>query len=491
MESLKKLFILTLIFCTMVCSQEKKEEIKVVRLPVVAGSFYPGDPVALSTGINEVLKEANPEKVNGEIMGIVSPHAGYVYSAPVAAYAYKLLIGKKYDIVVVISPSHQEYFQGSSVYNGDAYETPLGRVPVNKEIAAKLTEKSNSIFLSDKGHRVNGGRMGEHSLEVQIPLLQTVLKDFTIVPIVMGDQKEEYCEELGKTLASVLKDKKALIVASSDLSHYHTYEEAKKIDAYSVKYFEEGDEKNILKCEACGAGPISAMLIATKNNGTNQFKILKYSTSGDIPGGDKGRVVGYMSGVSLKSEESSNKPSVGFDLTPEEKQELLALAKETIHKKIKGETITDYTPKHEILRKNCGAFVTIKKKGELRGCIGHIIAVEPLWKTVQLMAVAASTEDPRFNPVTKDELPQLDLEISVLSPIVKVKDLNEIEVGKDGLIITRGYYRGLLLPQVATEYNWDRTTFLEQTCRKAGLPLNAYKDPGTEIEKFTAIVFGE
>jgi AmmeMemoRadiSam system protein A len=137
------------------------------------------------------------------------------------------------------------------------------------------------------------------------------------------------------------------------------------------------------------------------------------------------------------------------------------------------------------------AFVTIKKKGDLRGCIGHIIAVEPLWKTVQLMAIAASTEDPRFNPVTRDELSSLDLEISVLSPIVKVKDLTEIEVGKDGLIISRGYYRGLLLPQVATEYNWDRTTFLEQTCRKAGLPTNAYKDPETVIEKFTAIVFGE
>jgi MEMO1 family protein len=362
MESLKKILILTFIFFSVVCSQEKKQEIKVVRSPAVAGSFYPGDPVSLAAGINSVIKEADPKSINGEIMGLVSPHAGYVYSAPVAAYSYKLISGKKYDVVVVISPSHQEYFDGSSIYNGDAYETPLGKVLVNKEIAEKIIEKSKSIFLSDKGHKVNSGSMGEHSLEVQIPFLQMILKDFTIVPIVMGDQKEEYCRELGESLAAALKDKKALIIASSDLSHYHSYDEAKKIDVNSVRSFEAGDEKNILKCEACGAGPISAMLIATKNMGANQFKILKYATSGDIPGGDKRRVVGYMSGISVKSEETNNQPAVGFDLTPDEKRELLALAKETINKKVKGEVITDYSPKHNILKQKCGHLLQLKRK---------------------------------------------------------------------------------------------------------------------------------
>jgi hypothetical protein len=491
----KKLFLYVLLIFTTACGQETKkepqQEIKQIRKAAVAGSFYPISPGDLSETINGYLNQANPQKIEDEIIGIVSPHAGYVFSGPVAAFAYKLLRGSTYDVVVVISPSHQEYFKGCSVYNGDAYETPLGKVPVNKELVIAITSKNENIYSSEHGHFPLPGKMGEHSLEVQIPFLQSVLGNFSIVPIVMGDQSEQNCLDLGEILANVLKGKKFLIVASSDLSHYHPYTDAHKIDANAVKAFESGDYKKILQCDACGAGPIAAMMIATKKSGANQTKILKYATSGDVPEGEKGRVVGYMSGVSIKTKEKNDSLEVGFNLTDEEKKELLALAKQTIVKCVSGESLGEYTPKHDILKTNCGAFVTIHKKGDLRGCIGHIIGDQPLYKTVEEMAVAAAQQDPRFYPVQKDELPLLDIEISVLSPFERVRDLKEIEVGKHGLMISKGRYRGLLLPQVATENNWNKEEFLEYTCRKAGLSTNAYKDPETIIEKFSAIVFGE
>jgi MEMO1 family protein len=493
-KSISQIAIFFLLFVFTACGQEKdkkQEEIKIIRRSAVSGMFYPNSAKDLSESINKYLDNSRITEVKGDIIGIVAPHAGYVFSAPVAAYAYKSLIGKKYDVVVIISPSHQEFFRGCSVYNGDAYETPLGLVRIDKETAKQITGKSPNIYLSNAGHNFAAGKMGEHSLEVQIPFLQTVLKDFSIVPIVMGDQNEKNCDDLGNILAEALKNKKALIIASSDLSHYHPYNDATKIDADPVKYFERGDNKSILSCEACGAGPIAAMLIASKILGANHNKILKYATSGDVPEGEKGRVVGYMSGISTKSNENDNSSKVGFTLTMDEKKELIALAKETIDKCVKGQRITDYAPKNEILKRICGAFVTIHKKGDLRGCIGHIIATEPLYKTVQDMAVSAALQDPRFMPVSKEELPLLDIEISVLSPFEIVKDIEEIQVGVHGLMISKGGYRGLLLPQVATEYNWDRETFLQQTCRKAGLPNNAYKDPNAVIEKYSAIVFGE
>jgi AmmeMemoRadiSam system protein B/AmmeMemoRadiSam system protein A len=484
--------LIILLFISIACGQDKKPDApEVVRYAAVAGTFYPNDPILLTSTINKFLKDAQIPNIDGEIIGIVSPHAGYVFSAPVAAYAYKALIGKKYDVVVIIAPSHQEFFKGCSVFNGDAYETPLGKLKVDKETAKQIAAKSENVYLSKIGHEIAAVKMGEHSLEVQLPFLQMVLKEFSIVPIVMGEQSEKNCDDLGTILADVLKNKKALIVASSDLSHYHPYDAARRIDAETVTVFEKGDSKSILNCEACGAGPITAMLIATKNLGSNQTKILKYATSGDVPEGERGRVVGYMSGISVKPNGKSNSTKVGFDLSLDEKKELIALAKETINKCVNGEKISDYSPKNEILKRICGAFVTIHKKGDLRGCIGHIIATEPLYKTVQSMAVAAALEDPRFVPVSKEELPLLDIEISVLSPFERVTDIDEIKVGVHGLLISKGGYRGLLLPQVATEYNWDRDTFLQQTCRKAGLPGDAYKDPSAVIEKFSAIVFGE
>jgi len=490
-----------LFFSSPACSQNPKPLQGAIRKPAVAGAFYPADAAALKNQIGRFLDQAKEEKVEGEIIGIVAPHAGYVYSGWVAAYAYKQLEGKKYKTVVVISPSHHEYFRGSAVYSGDAYETPLGIIPVDKNLAKEIASKNNLVVLSTQGHSWISGTMGEHALEVQLPFLQMMLGSFKLVPIVMGDQRPEYCEALADALAEALKDKGALIVASSDLSHYHPYDDAVQRDTKVVSAFNKFDYMSLSQnCsagtwEACGGGPISAMMMAAEKLGANKSLILKYANSGDVPEGIRNQVVGYMAGIVYKtkrgSKAESSLPQSEQSLTAAEQKELLRIARTAIECSVKNEKIPDFTVNSDMLKRECGAFVTIKKHGELRGCIGHIIASDPLYQTVRDVAILAALRDPRFMPVTPEELKDLDLEISVLTPLRKISDINDVEVGKHGILIRKGAYQGLLLPQVATEYNWDRTKFLQQTCLKAGLYPDAYKEKDAEIYIFSAEVFGE
>ncbi len=178
-------------------------------------------------------------------------------------------------------------------------------------------------------------------------------------------------------------------------------------------------------------------------------------------------------------------------LTKEERKILLKLARDTIEMWINARKMPPLPEAKGLLGEKCGAFVTLNKKGQLRGCIGNMVGHAPLVETIQEMAIASSTGDPRFHSVGPEELSEIDIEISVLSPMREIKDVNEIEVGTHGILMSRGMYHGVLLPQVATEYGWDRTTFLQHTCLKAGLPENAWQDPKTRIEIFSAQVFGE
>ena len=204
-------------------------EKEIVRAPAVAGMFYEKSPDALRKTIDEMLSRVELPKVEGTVCGLVSPHAGYVYSGFTAAHAFKLLEGRKYDCVITVGPSHREYFDGISIYSGDAYETPLGKVPINHEIRSELLHGEKNITASVAGHRA------EHSLEVQLPFLQRVLKEFSVVPIIMGDQRRQLCEQLSAVLARVMANKNVLLVASSDLSHFHTYDEA----VYNLKFWIE------------------------------------------------------------------------------------------------------------------------------------------------------------------------------------------------------------------------------------------------------------
>lgn len=270
----------------------------IIRHQQVAGYFYPAAKDKLQKDISLMLQLAKPEKLINNIFGIVVPHAGYVYSGKTASYAYNLLKGSNYKTVIIISPSHSEYFPGISIYNGDAYETPLGIVELDQKVADKIVENSKIIFRGIEGHR------NEHALEVQIPFLQSVLKDFKIIPIVMGDQGKMFIDELAEKLSKAVDDK-TLIVASSDMSHFYSAEEADRLDSIVEKRINDFDFEQLYKdienrkCEACGAGPIISMMKAASIRNIKHALVLNRSNSGDETG-DMSEVVGYLSAVVYK-----------------------------------------------------------------------------------------------------------------------------------------------------------------------------------------------
>jgi AmmeMemoRadiSam system protein B/AmmeMemoRadiSam system protein A len=466
-----------------------------VRPAAVAGSFYPADPAALTKMIDGFLAKATPPPLTG-VVALVAPHAGYEYAGQVAAYSYALLKGRKFDRVVVIAPSHYESFGFASVYDGAAYTTPLGQVPVDRAFAAKLAAGSKLIRLSGLGHTPTPDKP-EHALEDQLPFLQRVLGQFQLVPIVIGDQSYETCRALGLALAKLIPGTNTLIVASSDLSHYHPYNDAVRIDHKTLKAIEEWDylsmarnfDPSVNVWEACGGYPIIAAMIASERLGASQAKVLDYANSGDTAG-DKTRVVGYGAVAFVKPQAGAGSAEAPFSLSAREKDELLKIARKSVETAVRDHKQYEYSPAgFDALAQERGAFVTLKEHGQLRGCIGYVSPFKPLYVTVRDVAAFAALRDTRFRPVSASELGALDYEISVLSPMRRVLDVKEIRVGRDGLIMKRGDIEGLLLPQVPVEEKWDRTTFLDETCYKAGLSKNCWQSADTDIFRFTALVF--
>lgn len=491
---------LLLLFFMINCNAQPKKEVEKtvmnvqeIRKPVIAGSWYPGNPVKLKQEITSFLENAKKADIQGEILALVSPHAGYAYSGAVAGHAYKQVLNERYDAVIVLAPSHREAFHGVSVFNKDGYETPLGVVPVHKEIANALIEQSEEIKFSWQGHRE------EHSLEIQLPFLQVAIPDLKIVPIVFWDHSWENCERLAEAIVKVVKDKKVLIVASSDLYHGYEYDECIKTDTKTLELVEELNPKKLyegFKSEnlmACGAGGILVAEMAAMKLGADKAKIIMQTNSGDVTGVKNDYIVGYGAVAVYRKSQQGGSDKVGVDsgLKDEEKQFLLKIARQTIEKSVQNKKSPKLKHDFPVLKEKRGGFVTLTKNGMLRGCIGYITAVLPLDETIVEMAQAAAFRDPRFPPVTKDEVSELEIEISVLTPIQEIENIEQIEVGTHGIIIERGGNSGLLLPQVATDYGWDRETFLEHTCQKAGLPPNAWKKDGTKIKIFSADVFHE
>lgn len=476
-----------------------------VRPPAVAGAFYPGGAEDLEKTVDSFLAKATVAPIEGTLLAIVAPHAGYEFSGQVAAHSFAPLKGRKFARVVVISPCHIEAFPFSSIYDGDAYRTPLGDIPVDKEFAQKLAAQNPLIKISGRGHGIVEGR-GEHALEVELPFLQRALGEFKLVPIVMGDQNYEIERALGVALAKLIQQGRpkgsvappdTLIVASSDLSHFHPYDDAVRLDRKTLAALEEWDYFNMSQnferriWEACGGGPIVAAMIAAERLGANRAKVLKYANSGDVTG-DKSRVVGYGAAAFTAGQGGRGGKGAGFSLSGAEKDALMKIAKASVLAAVKERKVYQCSSGGlAALEQDRGAFVTLKERGQLRGCIGYIAPMKPLCQTVRDVAAAAALEDPRFRPVELRELGELEYEVSVLSPLRRVTDFKQIKVGQHGLVAWRGGKEGLLLPQVPVEQKWDRTTFLEQTCVKAGLPADAWKDEATDIFMFSALVFGE
>jgi len=454
------------------------------RKPAVAGAFYPASERELRQLIDELLSNAPRVQVEGEVKGLISPHAGYVYSGIVAACGYNLIKGRGIERVILLGPSHTSYFRGIAVYPEGEWETPLGTVPIDDRTARKILRSGGPYFEAPHLHET------EHSLEVQLPFLQSVLESFSIIPLLFGFGDADDFISAAEVLSELARKKDTLLLASSDLYHGYSYEEAVKTDSYTLELIKEGDPLNFARAlsaeraQACGGWPIVTLMEAMRKIGAVP-KLLYYANSGDITGIKTGYVVGYGSVAFIRIREKEE------ELSAEEKAALMKIARSSVEAAVRGMPLKIEAPPYERLREKRGAFVTLKKHGQLRGCIGYVLPIKPLYEAVSDVAVSAALRDPRFPPVTVDELDDLEYEISVLSVPRKIENIDEIIPGHHGLIVKRGYFEGLLLPQVATEYGWDRETFLKHTCLKAGLEPDCYLHPDTEIYIFEAEVFDE
>lgn len=269
-----------------------------VRASVIAGSWYPGRPAELQATIERYLTDVEPTVLEGQLVGLIAPHAGYVYSGQVAAYAYKQLEGRDFELVALISPVHRMYRGTYMVTSYAYYETPLGLVPVATDLVDEL---GGELRLARVQHD------GEHSLEIQLPFLQHLLGEFRLLPLMLGDQDWGSCQQLASALASLLREEKALLVASTDLSHFHPYAQAVQLDRRVLERVEAFDPRGLRddlaahRCEACGGGPVMAAMLAAQKLGATRAHALRYTNSGDVTG-DRSQVVGYMAAALLKAE---------------------------------------------------------------------------------------------------------------------------------------------------------------------------------------------
>ncbi len=468
-----------------------------IRESAIAGSWYPSSPAVLREQIDGFLKQVPAPIPSGRLVALISPHAGTAYSGQVAAHAYgQIGPDQKFETVLILAPSHRARFSGVAVHDRGGFRTPLGVVPLDQALIEDLKQRESRIRYVPDAHTL------EHSLEIQLPFLQVVMPGFKLVPLLMGEQEFQTCQWLAEAVADAVRGKAVLVVASSDLSHFHDSEKARKLDQVAAERTSAFDPQGLSldlssgKCEACGGGPmVTAMLVARKL-GADRSQVLQYAHSGDVTG-EQSRVVGYMAAALWAKPDagSGEKPgdgdsaSIYLGLTPEEKALLHRIARETIEARCRRKDPPRLAVSSERLKEPRGAFVTLKKHGELRGCIGRIVGDLPLDQTISEMALAAAFHDPRFPSVAEEELKELQVEISVLTPLKRIRGMEEIMVGTHGIYMKRGGKSGLLLPQVATEQGWDCRTFVENTCRKAGLPRDAWKDPDTEIYVFSADVF--
>jgi AmmeMemoRadiSam system protein B/AmmeMemoRadiSam system protein A len=478
-----------------------------IRDPAVAGKFYPGSAVKLRLAIEKFLQDAVTVKVKKPI-AIIVPHAGYIYSGQICADGFKQVSNQPYDVVVVLGTNHTSPdFRKISLYPGDGFRTPLGTAPVEKDVISQLANADPADCTLDKSLHES-----EHSVEVIVPFIQVLFPKAKIVPVVVASPDREICARFGQALAKVLKNRRALIVASSDLSHYPAAADANTIDNETLAAIAKMDpaafratvqahrDKNIpnLVTSACGEAPIMAAMAAAKSLDATHGVVVSYANSGDLSIGERSRVVGYGAVVLSAEGEDKNtrvsaqpaRDSVSAPLGSADKKALLAFARETISRLFLTDTVPLARGFNENLQQPRGVFVTLKKKGELRGCIGRIIGDEPLCKLVGAMALQAAFNDSRFQPLTVDELSDMNIEISVLTPMKKVAGAADIVVGRDGVLLSKEGRSAVFLPQVATEQGWNREELLDNLCLKAGLTAGSWKE-GAQLSSFQAVVFSE
>ena len=468
-----------------ICNQQEP----VVRPATQAGRFYDGNAQRLSQEVDSFLGLHAKDQQYDNVAALIVPHAGYYFSGNVAAKAYMSLPeGKSFKRIFLLGPSHHEWLDGASVNSeADYYATPLGQVKVDRETARRLIAADSCFAYRPEAHD------REHCLEVQLPFLQRRLGEVPpIVPIIISTNDFRKLRRLADALKPYFTDENLFIV-SSDFSHYPSYEDACKVDAKTGKALESGDVEAFiatinqnadsgirnLATSACGELAIVTLMLMVDHR--YEVKHLLYQNSGDIDDHDHSRVVGYHAFAILRGEKKD------FSLSDEEKQILKKIAYESIKDSLDGKPIAKNS-QYSSLNSKCGAFVSLHKHGHLRGCIGHFGEDTPLYEIVAEMARAAAFEDPRFMPVTRDELNDLDIEISVLTPMRRIHSLDEFELHRHGIYIRKGYRSGTFLPQVADEVNWTKEEFVGHCSQdKAGLGWEGWRD--AELFVYEAIVF--
>jgi len=478
-----------------------------VREPAVAGRFYPGDSQKLKKAVMLFMDEA-AAPFRQRPVALIAPHAGYVYSGQIAADAYRQASDYRYNLIVLLGAPHTvPGFNGVSIFSGKGYRTPLGIAEIDGEIVAALIDADPQFLFRPEAHR------REHSLEVHIPFIQVLFPKAKIVTALVGTNDRKIVSRFGKTLAGAIRDRNALIIASTDLSHYPRYPDAVAADGTTLEAFRsmtpavidsvlrETETKKIpnLKTCACGEVAVWATVVAARQLGVDCARIISYANSGDSPVGSHDRVVGYGAmtlsrdpecrATSL-SPESSRLAPPSTELNTQQKRRLLEFARKTIEHALNSDTIPLPRSNDIFLSQPRGAFVTLKKHGRLRGCIGHMAEDKPLCQVVSAMALQAAFNDRRFEQLRPDELSDIDIEISVLTPFREVPDADAIRVGIDGVRLKKNGRVAVFLPQVATEQGWDRNEMLDQLCRKAGLPAGSWKE-GAQLYTFQADVFSE
>jgi len=475
------LLLVILLFCFSNCSASVKQ-------PEFAALFYPAGKAELSAMLDKMLEMAVIKPVTGEVLVLISPHAGYGYSGQTAAYGYKLIRNKPYKTVIILGTSHHKPFSGAATYPAGAFKTSLGILKIDEEFANNLISREPEIFVDETAFK------GEHSVEVQLPFLQSVLGDFKIVPLLVGDCTLSRCKKIASLLKEAIVDRKdVLIVVSTDLYHGHDLKEADQIDMSTLELIKKMDYEGLYyslrdsKAQACGGFATVIALNIAKETGYDKVEVLDHTNSALVTGeAVNGRwTVGYASIVVYNSKGENM-------LNHQQKKRLLEIARDSINTYLQTGKKMELSETDPMLKQEMGAFVTLNKHGELRGCIGNLLAREPLYLTVKNMAVEAAVDDPRFPALSLSELKDIEIEISVLSPLRKVDSADKIELGKHGVLVRQGYQSGVFLPQVATETGWSKEEFLNNLCaHKAGLAQGAWKEKNTELYIFSAEVFSE
>lgn len=468
------------------------------RKPAVAGTFYSKNKKILDKEVSNHINKASVKKHKEKPLGLIVPHAGYPYSGPVAGYAYKLIksYASDFDTIVILGVNHHlKGFSKNSLFKGTSYSSPLGEIQIDQRLSSRMF-KYFGITFNEKAHQ------REHSIETQIPFIQKT-GNFKILPIIIGDYSAKNCSLMADILIKELVEKKekVLFLASSDFSHFHPYSEANKMDAHALDIIKNLDLKKFAEAsyktqdiELCGYGPSMILMIMAKKLGYNDVEVLKYLNSGDTKG-SKSNVVGYASiafypGKKTIQEDKPMDKKNKNSLTKEEKIFLLKTARKTLISHIKTNKHDSVKTDNPKFLEKRGAFVTLHQNSELRGCIGYIKPFKPLIDTIVENTINASTNDLRFPPVTAADLDQIDIEISALTVPKEISSIDEIVLGRDGIILKKGPYNSVFLPQVAPEQGWDLETTLTYLAQKAGLGSDAWKKDCT-FYTFEAEVFSE